>query len=104
MGWARTANASSSGSPTGGEGQTGLPPSTTTKQAATLLLQAIQSKPPAGDVILLLDAVRLPWLALAEVVAEARRHSAVSGEKTGFRAVYVVPCAESAIRRLDQPE
>jgi hypothetical protein len=86
------------------KGQVGLPPGTTPAQAAALVLEDIGNKPPADNVILLLDAVRLPWLALREVVAEVRRHYAASTEKGGFRAVYVVPWAESAIRRLDQPE
>jgi hypothetical protein len=86
------------------EKKTGLPPGTTIEQTVALVLEATSHKPPADNVVLLLDAVRLPWLALREVVTEVRRHYAVLAEKTGFRAIYVVPWAQSAIRRLDQSE
>jgi len=86
------------------ERKTGLPPGTTIQQAVGLVLEATFHKPPADNVVLLLDAVRLPWLALRAVVTEVRRQYAASAGKTGFRAIYVVAWAQSAIRRLDQSE
>ena len=86
-----------------GRGQIKLPTGTTPQQAASILMEAIENKRigATSNVILLLDAVRLPWLALQTVVSEFRRLYDASDLKGLFKAIYVVPWHESAVRRLD---
>ena len=90
----------------GRDRQTDLPPGTTFEQAAEILEEAIRNKQDraSGDVVLLLDALRLPWLASAEAVAAFRRFYGAWAMELGFQAIYVVPAAETAVSRLDTRE
>ena len=87
------------------QGRVGLPSGTTAQQAPAILKEAIENKRSraSSDVILLLDADRLPWLALRDVIAEFRRLYGESARRVGFRAIYVVPWHVSAIAQLDTP-
>jgi len=82
-----------------------LPNGATAEAGAVILMEAVENKrkSAASDVVLVLDAVRLPWLTLREVVSEFRRLYAASNVKGIFQAIYVVPWHESAIRRLGAP-
>ena len=86
-------------------GRVELPPDATAKAGAVILMEAVENKRKgaASDVVLLLDAVRLPWLALREVVSEFGQLYAAYNIKGLFQAIDVVPWHESAIRRLDAP-
>jgi hypothetical protein len=89
-----------------GEGRFDLPSGMTLQQAAETLWVAIKraQKKAASDVVLLLDADRLPWLALRDVVAEFRRLYGESATTVGFSEVYVVPWSVSDVAQLDTPE
>ena len=79
----------------------------TTQEAAAALWKAVKDNRPATsslDVVLLLDAERLPWLALHKVVAEFRRTYGGEARQVGFGAIYVVPWHVGLVARLDVPE
>jgi hypothetical protein len=83
-----------------------LPSGTTSQQAAEILMEAIENKrrKAASDVVLLLDAARLPWLAFDMVVSEFKRLYRPEARTVGFRDVYVVPWHASLVARLDTSE
>ena len=80
-----------------------MPAGMTSTEVARVLLQGAENKrtKASADTVLLLDAYEVPWLALDEVVTEFRRLYGALPSKLGFKAVYVVPWQESAVRRLD---
>jgi hypothetical protein len=81
----------------------------TVSEAASALRTAIEHKtgiPPQQrpNLLLLLDAYRLPHLALGPVADQFKREQAIWAQSLGFYAVYVVGPTGNFVSRLDEQD
>jgi hypothetical protein len=78
-------------------------PSGTTEEAAQRLWTAIQRKRLHADpgVVLALNAIRTPWLALPSIVDAFRHLHGQNARRIGFEAVWIVGASEAFAERLD---
>ena len=56
-----------------------------------------------GDVVLALNAIRTPWLALPPVVEAFRQRYGEAASREGWAAIWVVGAHETFTKRLDRP-
>jgi hypothetical protein len=84
------------------DAQAVLPPGTA-EEAARRVWTAIQRKRLRAhrDVVLALNAVRTPWLALQPIVDAFRRRHGQDARGIGFEAVWIVGASERFTERLD---
>jgi hypothetical protein len=86
------------------EGHAELPPSTA-EEAAHRIWTAIERKRLRAqrDVVLVLNAIRTPWLALRPIVVAFRRQYGPDTQGIGFKEIWIVGANETFTERLDVP-
>jgi hypothetical protein len=84
------------------ESRSDLAPSTV-EEAAHRIWVAIEGKRNYADpdVVLVLNAIRTPWLALPPIVDAFRRTYGAAARAVGFQAVWIVGATDAFVERLD---
>jgi hypothetical protein len=85
------------------ESQADLPPGTVA-EAALRIWAAIWNKRHHAhpDVVLVLNAIRTPWLALPSIVDAFRQQHGQDARRVGFESVWIVGWSEAFTKKLDQ--
>jgi hypothetical protein len=84
------------------EAKADMPPGTS-EQAAQALWAGIDGKRLAAhrNVVLAVNTIRAPWLALRPVVEAFRRKYSADAQQVGFKEIWVVGASEAFTQRLD---
>ena len=84
------------------ESEVALDPSTV-EEAARRVWEAIEHKRSRAhpDVVLVLNSIRTPWLAMLRVVDAFRQRYASEARAVGFEAVWIVGPSKDFVERLD---